>query len=680
MSNILEYTLSLKDRVSGTLTKIGIANNKQLETWAKVQQRVAASDATMKKCGVSLGSLRERVAALRAEKEWIPANNINAIRRSNIEIKSLEGQIRRLESVNGGRLKAWFGNLKSAVPMVGMLTNPLLWLGAAIYKVGNYIKGSQEAWNIQMQGEVKLATVLRQRVKATDAEIDSIKRLASAQQAIGVIGDEVQLAGAQQLATFISRKDSLDKLIPSMNNLLAQQKGLNATDQDAVNIGNLMGKVMQGQTSALTRVGITFTAAEEKLLKYGNEQQRAATLAQVINNNVGQMNEALANTPEGKLKQHTNAMGDLQERVGRVYSVVKASLLPLFDAIGNSLEGVISWFERNQDTVLTVVNTVARGFQWAFSVIGSVIGGAIGLFGGWINKLREGSVPVTIITYLLGSLATAMALFTLKAQVMAVWAGAVTTAKWLWAGAQNALNLSMLACPVTWIVAGVVALIGVIAYLCYKIEGWGSLWRGVVGFMKYTFMGFVDYVKLYFTTLINGIMLGLDMIKLGWYKFKVACGIGNKAENQAAIAQINADVAARQQAIVDGAKKVAEDARKAKESLAGINMSWNSDKSMSDVVGGLKKKLGIEVPRVPGMAGGNSGGTGNGAGGEGGSGSGTASAIATGGSKNTSITINLKSLVENIVFEGGYEGSRDVMQRDLESALIRVLEMANTAR
>lgn len=187
MANYSRIYVVAQGRVSGTLTKIGIANNKQLETWAKVQQRVAASDATMKKCGVSLGSLRERVAALRAEKEWIPANNINAIRRSNVEIKSLEGQIRRLDSVNGGRLKAWFGNLKSAVPMVGMLTNPLLWLGAAFYKIGNYIRGSQDAWNIQMQGEVKLATVLRQRVKATDAEIDSIKRLASAQQAIGVI-------------------------------------------------------------------------------------------------------------------------------------------------------------------------------------------------------------------------------------------------------------------------------------------------------------------------------------------------------------------------------------------------------------------------------------------------------------------------------------------------------------
>ena len=674
MANILEYTLSLNDRISGKLTKIGIANDKQLATWAKVQQRVKGADATMQKCGVSIGSLRERVAALRAEKEWIPASNINAIRRTNIEIKTLEGKIQRLESVNGGRLKAWFGNLKSAVPMVGMLTNPLLWLGTAIYKVGNYINGSQDAWNIQMQAEVKLATVMRQRVKATDAEIDSIKRLASAQQAIGVIGDEVQLSGAQQLATFITRKDSLDALIPAMNNLLAQQKGLNATDQDAVQIGNLMGKVMQGQTAALTRVGITFTAAEEKVLKYGNEEQRAATLAQVITNNVGRMNEALANTPEGKLKQHANTMGDLQERVGRLYSQVRASLLPLFDAMGNSLEGVISWFEQNRVAVLTTVNFIAKGFRLAFSLIGRIIGGVVSIFGGWLSKLQEGNTPVMMLTILLGSLAAAMALVTLKAKAMALWSGIVTAAKWAWAAAQNALNLSLLACPVTWIIAGVIALIGTIAYLCYKIEGWGSFWNGVVGFMKYTFMAYVDSVRLYFSTLINGIMIGLDKIKLGWYKFKEAC-----AENQAAIAKINADVEKRQQAIVDGAKKVAENANKAKESLSGINMSWNSDKSLGNVVGGLKKKLGIEAPVVPGMTPMDEGmsGTPNDDGGT--AGSGAASAIATGGSRSTSITINLKSLVENLVFEGGYESSRDEMQRDLESALIRVLQTANSA-
>ena len=179
----------------------------------------------------------------------------------------------------------------------------------ALSAVTDFVKGSTEAWNVQALAEKKLETVMRQRMGATDAAIDSVKTLASAQQQLGVIGDEVQLSGAQQMATFLNEKKSLDVLMPAMNNLLAQQKGFNATQEDAVGIGNLIGKVMQGQTAALTRVGVTFTAAQEQVLKYGNEQQRAAMLAQVITDNVGNMNEALAATPEGKLKQLQNDYG-----------------------------------------------------------------------------------------------------------------------------------------------------------------------------------------------------------------------------------------------------------------------------------------------------------------------------------------------------------------------------------
>lgn len=103
---------------------------------------------------------------------------------------------------------------------------------------------------------------------------------------MGVIGDEVQLSGAQQMATFLNEKASLDSLIPAMNNLLAQQKGLNATNQDAVGIGNMMGKAMQGQVDVLQRVGVTFTEAQKKVLQYGTESERAAMLAQVIRDNV----------------------------------------------------------------------------------------------------------------------------------------------------------------------------------------------------------------------------------------------------------------------------------------------------------------------------------------------------------------------------------------------------------
>ena len=146
----------------------------------------------------------------------------------------------------------------------------------------------------------KLATVMQQRMGASDQDVASIKQVISAQKELGVIGGTVQVAGAQQVATFLQEKDSLSVLIPAMNDLLAQQKGLNATQEDAVSVANLMGKVMTGQTSALKRVGITFNDAQEQILKYGTESEKAATLAQVITDNVGHMNAELAKTDAGK--------------------------------------------------------------------------------------------------------------------------------------------------------------------------------------------------------------------------------------------------------------------------------------------------------------------------------------------------------------------------------------------
>ena len=178
------------------------------------------------------------------------------------------------------------------------------------------MKNLADAYAVQEMAETKLATVMAQRMGATEAEVQSIKDLCAAQQQIGVIGDEVQLSGAQQIATFLNEKDSLETLIPAMNNLIAQQKGLNASTGDAQQIGNLFGKAMQGQVDALKRVGISFTEAEANVLKYGTEQERAAMLAQVVQNNVGNMNAELAKTESGKQQQLANALGDVKEQIG----------------------------------------------------------------------------------------------------------------------------------------------------------------------------------------------------------------------------------------------------------------------------------------------------------------------------------------------------------------------------
>lgn len=178
------------------------------------------------------------------------------------------------------------------------------------------IKDWTAATNVQVTAETQLNTIMKQRMGATEGQVQSIKDLCSAQQALGIIGDEVALSGAQQMATFLNEKKSLDSLIPAMNNLLAQQGGLNATTNDAVSIGNMMGKAMQGQVDVLQRVGVTFTEAQKKVLQYGTESERAAMLAQVIKDNVGDMNAALAATDAGKQKQLENTLGDLKEELG----------------------------------------------------------------------------------------------------------------------------------------------------------------------------------------------------------------------------------------------------------------------------------------------------------------------------------------------------------------------------
>lgn len=199
--------------------------------------------------------------------------------------------------------------------------------------------------NIQTEAETKLTTIMKQRMQATDKSIQKIKDYASAQQQIGVVGDEVQLAGAQQLATFLKTDEALKELIPAMNNLAVQQNGVNVSSGSMVNIGNLMGKVMQGQTSALTRVGITFDEAQEKVLKYGNEQERAAMLAQVITDNVGEMNKAIASTPAGKLQQIKNNFGDIKETLGRALNNIFVPLLTYIDKAVQKLAVLVKKFE-----------------------------------------------------------------------------------------------------------------------------------------------------------------------------------------------------------------------------------------------------------------------------------------------------------------------------------------------
>lgn len=265
----------------------------------------------------------------------------------------------------------------------GKITSAFKKIGAAVVtyfsvaQIKQFGEACINAYNVQVEAETKLETVMKQRFKATDESIQSIKDYASALQNVGVVGDEVQLAGAQQLATFLSTDEALKKLMPAMANLAVQQNGVNVTSESMVSIGNMMGKVMQGQTEALTRVGITFTEAQKQALEYGNEQERAAVLAQVITDNVGNMNEVMAKTDAGKIQQAKNAFGDLQEEIGArvipiqalfytglntVTSFISEYVLPAYDSMTENLStfvGKVMESETAQAVFYALLNIVA---------------------------------------------------------------------------------------------------------------------------------------------------------------------------------------------------------------------------------------------------------------------------------------------------------------------------------
>lgn len=220
------------------------------------------------------------------------------------------------------------------------------------------VKEFTDANQAQQEAEAKLAQVMRNTMDASDAEIQSIKDLTAAQQALGVVGDEVQLAGAQELGTYLEQTDSLKKLIPVMNDMVAQQYGFNATQESAVNIATMMGKVMEGQVGALSRYGYKFDEAQEHILKYGTEAEKVATLAEVIGESVGGMNEALAQTPEGRMKQLSNTLGDLKERVGSELTKVGVALLPAVNKIMPYVEKVLDLASRGIDFVIGKISSI----------------------------------------------------------------------------------------------------------------------------------------------------------------------------------------------------------------------------------------------------------------------------------------------------------------------------------
>lgn len=287
-----------------------------------------------------------------------------AIRTLSINIMSyLKGQ--GFQAVNNqiNGLKSSLSSLKSVA------SNGLFQMAAGYFAISSLVEQynkTVEASNLQLENETKLYATLRAQ-NFRDEQIQGLKDYASELQGVGVVGDEVSLAGIRQLATFKLNEESIRELLPQVQNLMVAEKGLKATSMDAEKWSKSLGiAVTSGQVRALKQAGIVLDEHTQKVFENATQQERIAILAKEIKERVGEQNAEFLKTPEGKIVSAQNRIGDIYEYLG---GLVRDTRADFWSMIADNAEWIQDFLGGLVKAGAGAFNTITRTIGGIFNVL-----------------------------------------------------------------------------------------------------------------------------------------------------------------------------------------------------------------------------------------------------------------------------------------------------------------------
>lgn len=232
----------------------------------------------------------------------------------------------------------------------------------------------------------------------TDEEQKSLLSLNKTLGQTGVISGGTLKAAQAQLGTFALTADQVKTLTPALADMIANNKGYNATAQDGVQIANLLGKVMTGSATALSKYGVTMTDAQKKVLQEGSASEKAAMAAQVLEANFGGINKALAQTPQGK-------MTILQHEIAGLKTSIGNDLIAAFGGVGGAVIKMVQAVEplitALFDKIAQLAQKIGPPLEKVFGAIADKIGKID--FNGFAGQLSGLSGPIAAVTGLLGA-------------------------------------------------------------------------------------------------------------------------------------------------------------------------------------------------------------------------------------------------------------------------------------
>lgn len=461
-NNTIQTVLKLKDKLTAPL-------NKSMKAVKKFKKSIKGLSKNMKTVGKKIGAQLKKFGKAIKSVELDTLKKILAI----LKIIKLFKEI---------FIKSFKQSGKSASSFKSKMTKSLKAVGGAIKKLGsggfnmlkNGIGSCMSEAKKMIVTENKLVSAFKRSGKATQDEVAGLVNYSKNLEKTGVISAGVATNFQSQLAGYNLTADSVKSLSADAMDLVASLKGVNATQADGAEVGDMLGSALNGQTDALKEVGINFTKAQEDILKYGTEQEKVKALSEAIGGQVGGMNASLAQTPLGKVAAMENQMNTLKATIG-------AKLLPIQAKFAD-------WFIKNMPMIEKVMADVFAGIEKAIEflrpkfedikkwIIKAFESKAMEDFKNIIKSVKDTIVSVIekvidiasfikknwgfISPFVYGIVGAVMALVTAMGifKLVTVIGTTVTTAMTV---AQGALNLVLSLNPIGLLVIAIGALIGV---------------------------------------------------------------------------------------------------------------------------------------------------------------------------------------------------------------------------
>lgn len=235
MSASFEYILSLNDKVSANLQRIGVNSQSGAQKFNELRTKTAQLQAATGDFGNSLSTLRSKIDLLQAERDLIDPKNIKDIRKYNTQIRSLNQEINKLENTDGGKIKTALRDGFSQLPT--FLTNPAVMVGAAV------------------AGSTKIAMSWEQGM----AKINATAQLSQVE--LGKLSSKIMKTGTDVGVSLARIPDAYEKII--------SQTGDVALSTD------ILSNALRGAKAGFTDVDIVSGALAQTLSAVGKENTNA---------------------------------------------------------------------------------------------------------------------------------------------------------------------------------------------------------------------------------------------------------------------------------------------------------------------------------------------------------------------------------------------------------------------